>query len=134
MATILIIEDNVTMARAIASKFPAHNCLIAYSYASAEDIYEENKEHIGFVISDLQIPPVGLSPKIRCECMPFYSIPFINQLIRSGFKRDNIVIYSGYTDLIRNDSRPSVSIMGIKMIQKSFSSLNELERYVKSKI
>jgi len=134
MATILIIEDNVTLARAIANKFPAHNCFIAYSYASAEDIYEENKEDIGFVISDLQIPPTGLSPRIMCECHPFYSIPFINQLIRSDFKRDNIVIYSGYTDLIKNDPRPSVSITGIKMIQKNFSSLNELERYVNSKL
>lgn len=136
MKKILIIEDNGSLYTEIKNRLESKGYAVyyAYSYVSALDRLEEEKEDFSCIILDLQINPTGLSIEENEKYTALFGMAVLQYLLKDKTEevkiscRKKIIIYSGYTMDLKNRSlyTPEWNLKNLTIIPKKANSINEL--------
>lgn len=128
MKKILIIEDNGSLYTEIKNRLESKGYAVyyAYSYVSALDRLEEEKEDFSCIILDLQINPTGLSIEENEKYTALFGMAVLQYLLKDKTEevkiswRKKIIIYSGYTMDLKNRSlyTPEWNLKNLTIIPK----------------
>jgi CheY-like chemotaxis protein len=132
---ILVIEDNCHIYYEIENDLMVYGYEVfcAYQISDAIDILESKR--IDFIITDLNIPPIGLT---IAEIDETYSGQIAGWVLLKNYAftidkklRNRAIIFSDFTNILYNNI-PSKDLNGIKIFKKGKDSIKDIIDYIKT--